>query len=146
MAKQVLRNVGVIVDQVDLSDRTTSVTVDDGANEVDATAFGSVYTSAVKGMRTAQITATFQQDFDTGSVHDTLNALNDQSTTFEVLIVPDGDASGITATNPGFRIAEAHLLGYSPLSGGVGDLSTTDVTFTNAGDLGVEVLTSPPGP
>jgi hypothetical protein len=144
MGKQVLRNVGVIVDDVDLSARTTSVTVEDAANEVDATAFGSEYTSAVKGMRTAQVTATFQQDFSAGSVHDTLSALNDSDDTFEVIIVPDGVAAAITATNPGFRIAESMLLGYSPLNGSVGDLSTTDVTFTNAGDLGVEILTSPP--
>jgi hypothetical protein len=144
MPKQVLRNVGVVIDGTDLSDRTTSVTVEDAANEVDATAFGSDYTSAVKGLRTAQITATIQQDFAAGSVHDTLSALNDSDDTFEVIIVPSGGLAEISATNPGFKIAESMLLGYSPLSGSVGDLSTTDVTFTNAGDLGVEILTSPP--
>lgn len=146
MPKTVLRNVGVIIDGTDLSARTTAITVEDAANEVDATAFGSEYTSAVKGLRTAQITATLQQDFAAGSVHETLDALNNSDDTFEVIIVPDGVAADIAATNPGFQIAESMLLGYSPLAGSVGDLSTTDVTFTNAGDLGVEVLTTPPGP
>lgn len=142
--KQVLRNVGVIIDGTDLSDRTTQITVEDAAGEVDATAFGSNYTQALKGMRTAQFTATIQQDFAAGSVHQTLNALNNTDVPFPVIIVPVGGLAAITATNPGFRIAESQLLGYSPLSGSVGDLSTTDVTFTNAGDLGVEVLTAPP--
>ena len=139
--KKVLRDVQITVDGVDLSDHFTSITVEDAANEVDATAFGSVYTSAVKGMRTAQISGTVQQDFDTASVDDTLSALNDQETTFEVEVIPD--AGVISATNPGYRIAEAQLMGYSPLSGGVGDLSTTDITFTNAGDAGVERIVTP---
>lgn len=142
MAKRVLRDVQVTVDGVDLSDHFTQITVEDGAAEVDSTAFGSVYTQAMKGMRTAQITGTIQQDFAAASVDATLSALNNSDATFQVLVVP---ASGvISATNPGYRLAEAQLLGYTPLSGGVGDLSTTDVTFSNAGDLGVERLTTPP--
>jgi len=139
--KRVLRDVSITVDDVDLSDHFTAITVEDAAAEVDSTAFGSTYTQAMKGMRTAQITGTVQQDFDTGSVHETLNALNDADSTFEVVVVPTSDV--ISATNPGFRIAESQLLGYTPLAGGVGDLSTTDITFTNASDAGLEVLTAP---
>ena len=138
--KKVLRNVGIEVDGVDLSDRCTQVTVEDGAAEVDGTAFGSNYTSALKGMRTAQITATFQQDFDAGSVHDTLSALNDSDVPVEVVVYSEGATASVA--NPGFKITESQLLGYNPLSGGPGDLSTTDVTFTNAGDAGVEIITA----
>lgn len=135
MGKVVLRDASITVDGVDLSDHCTTVTVEDGAADVDATAFGSVYTSAVKGLRTAQITATFQQDFATGSVDATLNALNNQEEPFEVVVVPTSASVG--ATNPSYTLPEAMLLGYTPLSGGVGDLSTTDVTFSNAGASGV---------
>lgn len=142
--KQVLRDVNILVNDVDLSNHFTAITVEDSAAEVDSTAFGSNYTQAMKGLRTAQITGTVQQDFEAASVHDTLNELNNQDEPFEVLVTPTTGA--ISATNPGFRLTESQLLGYTPLAGGVGDLSTTDVTFTNAGDLGVEVLTAPPGP
>jgi len=143
--KTVLRNVFVSVDGTDLSDHFTQITVEDSAAEVDSTAFGSVYTQAMKGLRTAQITGTVQQDFAAASVDATLSALNDQDTTFEVIVVGDADTTAdISATNPGYRIAESQLLGYTPISGGVGDLSTTDVTFSNAGDLGVERLTVAP--
>jgi hypothetical protein len=137
--KQVLRDVTIMVDGVDLSDHFTQITVEDSAAEVDATAFGSVYTQAMKGMRTAQITGTLQQDFDAGSVHATLAPLNDQATPFPVVVTPT--AAPVSATNPSFSLPEAQLLGYTPLSGGVGDLSTTDITFSNAGDLGVVIAT-----
>jgi hypothetical protein len=140
MGKVVLRDVMILVDDVDLSDHCTQVTVEDGAADVDATAFGSVYTSAVKGLRTAQITATFQQDFATGSVDSTLSALNDQEEPFPVEVTPRNAA--VSPTNPKYRLPEAQLLGYTPLSGGVGDLSTTDVTFSNAGASGVVRVTS----
>lgn len=135
MGKVVLRDVSITVDGADLSDHCTAVTVEDGANDVDATAFGSVYTSAVKGLRTAQITATFQQDFATGSVDAKLNTLNNQDTPFEVIVKPRNIA--VSATNPKYRQPESMLLGYTPLSGSPGDLSTTDVTFSNAGVSGV---------
>jgi hypothetical protein len=139
--KKVLRDVQVIVDGTDLSDHFTSITVEDSAAGVDGTAFGSVYTSELKGMRTAQITGTVQQDFDAASVHAVLSALNDQDEPFEVQVIPTADA--ISATNPAFTLPEAQLLGYTPLSGGVGDLSTTDVTFTNAGDQGLVIDITP---
>jgi hypothetical protein len=135
MGKVVLRDVEIIVAGTDLSDHCTAVTVEDGANDVDATAFGSLYTSAVKGLRTAQITATFQQDFATGSVDAKLSALNDSDATFEVTVKPRKQA--VSATNPRYRQPESMLLGYTPLSGSPGDLSTTDVTFSNAGVSGV---------
>jgi len=140
MGKVVLRDVQITVDGLDLSDHCTSVTVEDGAADVDSTAFGSVYTSAVKGLRTAQITATFQQDFASGQVDSKLNTLNNQDSTFAVEVIPTGAA--VSDSNPRYQLPESMLLGYTPLSGGVGDLSTTDVTFSNAGSSGVVRLTS----
>jgi hypothetical protein len=140
MGKVVLRDVNISVDGVDLSDHCTAVTVEDSAADVDSTAFGSVYTSAVKGLRTAQITATFQQDFASGSVDAKLDALNNSDDPFVVEVTPTSAAVG--PTNPKYRLPESMLLGFTPLGGGVGDLSTTDVTFSNAGASGVVRLTS----
>ena len=140
MGKVVLRDVKITVDSLDCSDHCTAVTVEDAAADVDSTAFGSVYTSAVKGLRTAQITATFQQDFATGSLDAKFNTLNNQDTPFVVEVTPTSGTVG--PANPKYRLPEAMLLGYTPLGGGVGDLSTTDVTFSNAGASGVVRLTT----
>ena len=144
MPKKVLRDVTVDVDGSDLSDHFSSVTVEDSAAEVDGTAFGSVYTQTLKGMRTAQISGTVQQDFDAGSVNAVLGPLNDQETPFKVIVKPTGSA--VSATNPAFVMPDAQLLGYTPLDGSVGDLSTTDITFGNAGDQGVVEVTNPADP
>jgi hypothetical protein len=142
--KKVLRDVTVEVDGVDLSDHFSAVTVEDSAADVDGTAFGSVYTQTLKGMRTAQITGTVQQDFDAGSVNATFGPLNDQDDPFKVIVTPTSDA--VSATNPAFVLPEAQLMGYSPLAGSVGDLSTTDITFGNAGQDGVVEVTNPADP
>lgn len=142
--KQVLRDVQVEVDGQDLSDHFSSITVEDSAAEVDGTAFGSKYSSTLKGMRTAQISGTLQQDFDPASVDATLSPLNDSDDTFKVIVIPQ--AGAVSATNPAYVLPEAQLLGYTPLAGSVGDLSTTDVTFSNAGDQGVVRVVNPADP
>jgi hypothetical protein len=142
--KTVLRDVTVTVDGTDLSDHFSAITVEDGAADVDGTAFGSVYTQTLKGMRTAQITGTLQQDFDAGSVDAVHSVLNDQDLPFKVIVKPTSGA--VSATNPAFVLPEGQLLGYNPLSGSVGDLSTTDITYSNAGDQGVVRVTNPADP
>jgi hypothetical protein len=139
--KKVLRDVQIIVDGTDLSDHFQAVTVNDGANAVGSTAFGSKYEQSMKGLRTAQITGTLQQDFDAGSVDAVMSALNEQDEPFEVLVIPDDGP--ISATNPGYHMPEAILMGYTPLSGSPGELSTTDITFDNAGNEGVKRLVAP---
>jgi hypothetical protein len=142
--KRVLRDVTIEVDGQDLSDHFSAITVEDSAADVDGTAFGSQYVQTLKGMRTAQVTGTVQQDFDAGSVNATLGPLNDTDTPFKVIVTPTSDA--VSATNPAFVMPDAQLLGYTPLGGSVGDLSTTDVTFSNAGDQGVVEVTNPADP
>lgn len=142
--KRVLRDVTVEVDGSDLSDHFSAITVEDSAADVDGTAFGSQYTQTMKGMRTAQITGTVQQDFDAGSVNSVLGPLNDQDAPFKVIVKPT--AAAVSATNPAFVLPESQLLGYTPLAGSVGDLSTTDITFSNAGDQGVVEVTNPADP
>jgi len=80
------------------------------------------------------------KDFASGQVDSKLNTLNNQDSTFAVEVIPTGAA--VSDSNPRYQLPESMLLGYTPLSGGVGDLSTTDVTFSNAGSSGVVRLTS----
>lgn len=138
MPKQVLRDVVVEVNGVALSDHASSVTINSEADLVETTAFGATYKSNLMGMRDGTIEVTFYQDFDAASVDATLWPLHNANTVFPVVIRPTSGV--VSATNPSYRMAEAVLPGFNPLSGDVGEASTTDVTFQNAGQAGIERL------
>lgn len=141
MGKFVLKNVVVEVDGEDLSDHISSATFDTPDDEVDSTAFGpSGFKETMKGLSDATITVTFQQDFDVGSVDDTLWPLKLSDAPFSLRVKPKGE--GASPTNPAYTMAEALLFNYSPLGGSVGELSTTEVSFRNAGSGGVERIVS----
>lgn len=131
MAITVLTNVEVLVNSVDLSKRATNVTLEDTADEVDTTAFqGNGYKSQAVGLKDATVTVTFQQDFSSSSVHATLQPLYANGTTFPLKIKGTNAA---TATDNPQIIMTAQLYSYRPISGGVGELSTIEATFRNAG-------------
>ena len=77
---------------------------------------------------------TFQQDFASGEVDETLYPLYSGSSLFPILVVPNGTV--VSASNPSYS-GTFVLLEYTPLSGGVGDLSTMDVEFRNASQAGI---------
>jgi hypothetical protein len=135
MPKKVLKNPIIKVDGVELQRRSSSVTVEWTDDEVDGTAFGAKNKETLKGLGDASIQVTFQQDFAVGSVDDTLSDLKNSDTPFPVEVIPENVA--VSATNPAYRLPEALLFGYNPISGSVGELSTTQVTFKNAGDAGL---------
>ena len=135
MAKVVLRDVNITVDSVDLSDHAASVTINSEFDLVESTAFGAIYKSNLLGMGDASIEIEFHQDFDAASVDATLWPLHQSGETFAVVVKPASTA--VSATNPSYSLTEAVLPSFSPLAGSVGDLSTTSVTFQNAGQSGI---------
>jgi hypothetical protein len=136
MAKFVMRNAFIQVNGVNLSDHCSSVTVESTADDVDLTAFGpSGYREFGVGFKDAQITATFFQDYAASSVHATLQPLYDAGGTFSVYV--KADAGATNSTNPRIELTTARMFGYNPIAGGVGDASTFDTTFRNAGTAGV---------
>lgn len=131
MAKVVLKDASITVNAIDLSTRCDQVSIEDSAEEVDVTAFqGNGYREFAQGLKDATITATFFQDFASGSVHSTLNSLYQNGTTFDVVV--KGDDAAVSATNPSFTMS-AKLYSYSPLAGSVGEPSKIEATFRNAG-------------
>jgi hypothetical protein len=115
------------------------VTIEDSAQEVDVTSFqGNGYREFAQGLKDATITATFFQDFASGSVHSTLNTVYQSGATFDVIV--KGDDAAVSATNPSFTMT-CRLFSYSPISGSVGEPSKISATFRNADD-GVTVATS----
>jgi hypothetical protein len=141
MAKFVLRDGYIQVNSVDLSDHCSSVTVESTAEEIDLTAFTTAgYREFGAGFKDATVTATFFQDYAAASVHATLQPLYDSGGTFALNIKPTQAAT--SATNPRITLGTARLFGYTPLAGGVGEASTMDVSFRNAGTAGLTYGTS----
>lgn len=136
MAKFVMRDGFVEVNGVDLSDHCSSVTVESTADDVDLTAFTTAgYREFGVGFKSATISATFFQDFAPSSVHQTLQPLYDAGGTFNVTVKASQAAT--SGSNPEISLPVARMFGYNPLAGGVGDASTFDVEFRNAGTAGI---------
>lgn len=132
MAKEVVKAAKMTVGGVDLSDHVTSVTIEDTADEVETTSIaGTGYREYAVGLKTASITATFQNDHATASVADTLQPIYDSGGTTSVKVWPSVSGTVVYTLNP------ARIFGKPAWGGGVGDLATTDVTFANAGTAGV---------
>lgn len=141
MAKQILRDGYIQVNGVDLSDHASSITVETNAEEVDLTSFTtSGYREFGQGFKDATITVTFFQDYASASVHQTLQPLYDSGGTFAVHV--KATQSATTATNPRVTLGTARMFGYSPLAGAVGEASTMEVSFRNAGTAGITYGTS----
>lgn len=139
MAKFTLLDAYISVNGVVLSDHGNAVGIETTFDEQDFTAFGATFKEFGKGLGDATITATFFQDFAAASVDATLWPLAIASTTFTVEIRATSAAR--SATNPAY-VMTARLFQYSPLSGDVGNPSTTPVSFRNAGSTGLQRLTS----
>lgn len=138
MAKVILKDASITVNSVDLSTRCDQVSIEDSAEEQDVTGFqGNGYREFAQGLKDATITATFFQDFASGSVHSTLNTVYQSGATFPVVVMSDDTVS---ATNPSFTMT-ARLFSYSPIAGSVGEPSKIEATFRNADD-GITVATS----
>lgn len=126
MGKIVLRDCTITVNSVDLSDHVSSVEVNFVKDEVETTNFSGQGRERVAGLKDDSFVVTFQQDYAAGEVDQTLFPLYNNETEFTVVVKPT--AAAVSATNPSYT-GTCILLEYQPLSGSVGDLSETEVTF-----------------
>lgn len=124
MAKIVLTDVKVQVNNVDLSDHVNQVAINSSAAEVETTAFGTGHVTRVGGLKDDSVSLTFHQNFAAAEVEATIGGL--VGTIGTVSIAPAGTA--ISATNPVYSL-EVLYTEWSPLDGSVGDLSTASVTW-----------------
>lgn len=135
MGKFVLRDAYIAVNGTSLSDHCSSLELEDSAEEVEFTAFSSnAYREFGQGLKDATITATFFADFAGSSVHSILQPLYSSGGTFGVEIRPTSEA--VSATNPKATMT-ARLYAYSGIAGAVGEASTFDAAFRNAGTAGL---------
>lgn len=126
MAKLVLRDCFIEVDEVDFSDHVSSVEINLSKDEVDTTNFGGDGRERQHGLKDDSFVLNFQQDFDSGEVDDTLFPLWDDEDEFDVTVRPTSDSAA--TDNPEYS-GTCILLEYQPLAGSVGELSETSVTF-----------------
>jgi hypothetical protein len=135
MAKFILKKPVITIDGSNLTKRISQVDIDMPDDEVDMTTFGSDYKETEMGMRDAAIGLTAFQDFAAASVDAVLWPLKKESKKFIIKVqAKEGEPS---ATNPCY-VMGAKLFNYKPLSGSVGEASTTDPTAKNVSNLGIE--------
>lgn len=136
MAKEVLTNVKITVNSVDLSDHCSSVSIENSADEVDFTAFGTAgYREFGQGLKDATITASFFNDHAAASVADTHQPLFSSGSTFPVKVWPNASGTVVYTMT-------ARLYSNPTLAGAVGEANVIDVTYRNAGTAGVTRGTS----
>lgn len=132
MARIVLTDVGVLINNVDLSDHIASVEISQNFDEVETTAFGDGGRTRVAGLEDSSITLSFHQDFETSSVDATIAPLVGGTAAFD--IGPLGTAVAASGTAPRYT-GDVLITEWSPLNGAVGDLSTVDVTWPVSGKI-----------
>lgn len=126
MARQILRNCYIEVNSVDFSDHVSSVEVNVSKDDIDVTNFGGDGREHAHGLQDNSFVVNFQQDFAAAEVDATLYPLWFNETEFSVVIRPTSSVVG--TANPEFS-GDCIMLEYKPLSGSVGELSETSVTF-----------------
>jgi len=132
MAKTVLTDVSVEIDGTAVADHCSAVAMEDSAEEVDVTGFGgNGYREFMQGLKDATITLTLFQDFASGSVHSVLKDLYESGDAVELVLRPT--SAPVSEENPEAHMT-ARLFSYSGINGSVGEASTIEATFRNAGD------------
>jgi hypothetical protein len=132
MARVVLTDVSVVINNVDLSDHVASVEIAQSIDEVETTAFGDGGRTRVGGLEDSSLTLSFHNDFASASVDATIAPLVGGTASF--LIAPLG--TGVPASGTAPRWSGTVLVTeWSPLNGSVGELTTADVTWPVSGRI-----------
>lgn len=126
MAVFLNNKVGLKINAVDLSDHVTSVTLNNVVDELEVTAMGDTSHKVVAGLSSGTLTVSFLNDTASANVLATLNAAF--GTTVACKLLQD-KAGSVAATNPLYTF-DIFVNNLTPINGGVGDMSTQDITFT----------------
>lgn len=127
MAVQVLKDVTVSIGGVQLESKVQSVTLTYEVESIDVTAFdGSGARKFASGLVNMSCEVTLMQDFASAQTEATIYPLVGTNT--NVVITPT--TGSVSATNPQYTITGGYLASHTPVAGGVGELSTTTLSFT----------------
>lgn len=126
MAFTYLSNPVVTINAVDVSDQTTSATLNRVTESLEVTAFGATARTYTGGLQNNEVTITMYQSYAASETYATLAAL--VGTTTNITLKPVTGAT--TATNPLFTITGAYLETLPVVTASLGELSTIDISFS----------------
>jgi hypothetical protein len=131
---------------VNLSSRVQQVQVVREFDEVETTALGAVGHARIAGLSNDTFVVTFYQDHAAALVNQTIEPLLGSATIY-LECFPTGAAANTTsvsptasASNPKYSSATVFMGSWTPISGGVADLATIDVTFKVNGQIAKAVV------
>ena len=120
MAKFVLKDPYIEINNVDVSGNCEEVEITLSKNEEESTNFGTGGgEEQMHGLKTDSMSVTLHQDFAVSEIDDLLFPLYDQETEFPVSV--RATAAPVSPSNPAYS-ATCKLFEYSPLSGAPGEL------------------------
>jgi hypothetical protein len=131
VATLVLNDAFVSVGGTDLSDWVKQVRIDYGAAALDDTVMGDTTKSSIGGLKEWSGQIDFIQDYAASAPDVTLFSIIG---TVVTIIGRPVAGTAVGATNPNYT-GSALLTGYAPISGSVGEIATTTLSFTSAGNL-----------
>ena len=129
----ILKDFYISVNAVDLSAEARAATMDEGAEQQDATTMGDTFRWFEAGLQTGELTVQFKQGFSSGGVDETLSALLADTDGFTVEVRPTTAAA--SGTNPKWT-ATCNLAGYQRFSGEVGEELFCTAEFALAAGTG----------
>jgi hypothetical protein len=126
MAIFAYKDVSIVINSVDLSDRAAGCVLNYEVEAQDATVFGGNRVS-VAGIQNNSLEITFYQDFAAGEVEATIFPLVGTTTT--VVVKPA--SSAVSSTNPSFTLSGAYLASHTPINATeVGSTAPFTLTFS----------------
>ena len=132
--KYVIKNPVCTINGVDLSNRFKSATVSSEKDVLDATTFGASSKQKALGLGDGTISFEGLQDFAAAMVDATLWPIHANDT--EVVITVKPNNAAVAVNNPLYTMTGV-LPSYTPISGGVGELSEVSAEFQNTGATGI---------
>lgn len=130
--KFVLSDPFIEIGGTELADQASSLSFDIDQESKEVTAFGTAGAREyLTGLNDTSVTVDFYQNYDASKVDAILAPLIAPNTSTTITIRPSTDAIGID--NPEYTSTTAILESYSPVSGDVGEPSTTQATFKISG-------------
>jgi hypothetical protein len=131
MAKYAVLDAYVELATTDMSDHVESVQLVVAVAELETTAMGETWASMIAGLKSWSVQINWHQDHAASDVDATIwPALG---TIIALEVRPTSGA--VSATNPSFTGNMLIAGDYSPVSGSVGDLAKTSVTWKGTGAL-----------
>jgi hypothetical protein len=128
-----LNKAGIKINNVDLTEYVTALTINRGFDELEVTALGDLGHKFVKGLESSTITLSIINDTASAKVLPTLQAA--YGTTVTVVIIQEKGTT-VSAANPLYT-ASCLINNLQDVNGGSADLATMDLTFTVNGTVAV---------